>query len=405
MIKRNVQDNIIRLLQKYGKMLFISGPRQVGKTTVAREILKERGEGLYFNWDIIKDQKKLIKDPYFFEKENRDVQKKYLVVFDEIHKYSKWKNYLKGVYDGYSDEFSFMVTGSGRLDLFKKGGDSLLGRYFSLPLFPLTLGELLGTVPDWHDFQDKLTDLPYDASSRKVFEQLSQFSGFPEPFLKNSEEFYNIWFQERKSLLIREDIRNAYAIRELSNMEVLSNILPERIGSPLSINALREDLDASFYSIKDWILILEQFYYLFRIQPFSKSITRSLKKEPKIYLYDWCEVPQETFKFENIIALHLFKAVNIWRALGQGDINLFYVRDKDKREVDFLIAEKDKAVLLIECKLNDENISDNLLTFQDKTKAPFALQVVNKKNVSRRMKHNSSIQWIVSAERFLSILP
>jgi predicted AAA+ superfamily ATPase len=133
MIKRNLQDSIIRLLEKYGKMLFISGPRQVGKTTLAKEILKERGEGLYFNWDIIKDQKKLIKDPYFFEKENRDVKNRFMVIFDEIHKYSKWKNYLKGVYDGYAEEFSFIVTGSGRLDLFKKGGDSLLGRYFSLP--------------------------------------------------------------------------------------------------------------------------------------------------------------------------------------------------------------------------------------------------------------------------------
>jgi predicted AAA+ superfamily ATPase len=267
------------------------------------------------------------------------------------------------------------------------------------------LEDISPCLPNWHDFKDKLTDLPYSALSLKVYEQLSKFSGFPEPFLKNSEEFYNIWFQERKSLLIREDIRNAYAIRELSNMEVLSNILPERIGSPLSINALREDINASFYSIKDWILILEQFYYLFRIQPFSKSITRSLKKEPKIYLYDWCEVPQETFRFENIIALHLFKAVNIWRALGQGNINLFYLRDKDKKEVDFLIAEKDKPVLLVECKLNDENISGNLLTFQEMTKAPVAIQVVNKKNVSKRMRQNNSIQWIVSAERFLAILP
>ncbi len=400
-----MQNNITALLNKYDKMLFISGPRQVGKTTVAKEMLKERGEGLYFNWDIIRDQKKLIKDPYFFEKENRDTHKKFLVVFDEIHKYTRWKNYLKGIYDGYADEFKFIVTGSGRLDLFKKGGDSLLGRYFSLPLFPFTVGELLSVPADFKTFQVNIQDLHDVPAARKIYEQLYQFSGFPEPFLKSSEEFYNIWFQDRKSLLIREDIRNASAIREISNMEVLANILPERIGSPLSINALREDINASFYSLKDWISILEQFYYLFSIRPFSKSIVRSLKKEPKIYLYDWCEVPHEAFRFENVVALHLLKAVNTWKALGQGDMNLFYLRDKDKREVDFLITVKGTPYLLVECKLNDENISNNLLAFQEKTRVPVAVQVVHKKNVSKRMKQNGFIQWVVSAERFLALLP
>ncbi|MCG2726127.1 MAG: AAA family ATPase [Elusimicrobia bacterium] len=405
MIKRNIGENIKSILKKHNKMMFISGPRQAGKTTLAKSLLKASGQGLYFNWDIIKDQKKLIKDPYFFEKISRVPSKKSLIVFDEIHKYAKWKNYLKGVYDGYGDEFLFIATGSGRLNLFKKGGDSLLGRYFSLQLFPLSLGEIIGNKPNWKAFKKQLAAPFSRRDSRKIYERLLKYSGFPEPFSKNDEEFYNMWFQERKTLLIREDIRNAYAIREISNIEVLSNVLPEKIGAPLSINSLREDIKVSFDSIKSWFLILEQFYYLFRIQPFSKSIARALKKEPKIYLYDWVEINNDASRFENIIAFHLYKAVNLWRSLGQANTNLFYIRDKEKREADFLITEKNNPFLLIECKLNDEMLSENLAVFQRKLKIPVAIQLVNKKNVCKKLKQNGFTQWILSADKFLAILP
>ncbi|HAH32752.1 MAG TPA: hypothetical protein DCL44_10610 [Elusimicrobia bacterium] len=405
MIERNIRSAVNDILRKYGKMVFISGPRQAGKTTLAKAILKEAGQGIYFNWDIITDQKKLIKDPYFFEKENRDHKKRFPVVFDEIHKYSKWKNYLKGAYDGYGGEFPFIVTGSGRLDLFKKGGDSLLGRYFSVPLFPLTIGELLGRAPDWKAFKAQLPDMPQTLDSRGSYESLFKLSGFPEPFAKGSEVFYRMWFQERKSLLIREDIKNAYAIREISNVEVLSNLLPDKIGGPLSINSLREDVGAAFDTVKDWLLILAQFYYLFSIRPFSKSIARAIKKEAKIYLYDWVEVPEESFRFENLVALHLYKAVSLWRALGQADVELFYLRDKEKREVDFVLAEKGRPLVLIECKLNDAEISGNLTAFQNKTGTPFAVQLVGRKGISKKIKRSGFTQWVISAERFLEILP
>ncbi|MEA3307791.1 MAG: ATP-binding protein [Elusimicrobiota bacterium] len=405
MIKRNIGKNIEDILKKHKKMIFISGPRQAGKTTLAKNLLKTFGQGIYFNWDIIKDQKKLLNDPSFFEKLNRIPSKKSLIVFDEIHKYAQWKNYLKGVYDGYGDEFLFIATGSGRLNLFKKGGDSLLGRYFSMQLFPLSMGEIIGTAPNWNAFKKKLA-MPFgNGNSRKIYDQLLKYSGFPEPFTKHNDEFYNMWFQERKTLLIREDIRNAYAIREISNIESLSNILPEKIGSPLSINSMREDIKASFDSIKSWLLILEQFYYLFKIRPFSKSIARALKKEAKIYLYDWAEVNNEASRFENIIAFHLYKAVNLWRSLGQADTNLSYIRDKEKREVDFLITEKGRPFLLIECKLNDETLSSNLASFQNKLKIPIAIQLVNKKNICKKLKQNGFTQWILSADKFLEILP
>lgn len=405
MLKRNICGYIDLILKKYTKMAFISGPRQTGKTTLAKSILRDHGEGVYFNWDIIKDQKKLIKNPYFFEDENRNINKKFLVIFDEIHKYSGWKNYLKGVYDGYSDDFLFMITGSGRLDLFKKGGDSLFGRYFAVNLFPFSVGEVMQNVPDWKTFLENLKYMSHASHTRKIYEQLFKFSGFPEPFIRNSQNFYNIWFQERKKLLIREDIKNAYALREISNMEILSNILPDKIGSPLSINSLREDISVSYDSIKNYLLILEQFYYFFKITPFSKSIARALKKEPKIYLYDWVEVSDDSKRFENIAAFHLYKAISLWKSMGQANVNLFYVRDKEKREVDFLITEKDVPIILIETKFNDDNISENLLLFQIKLKVPVAIQLVHKKDVCKKMKRNTFVQWIVSADRFFGILP
>lgn len=405
MIHRNLYAGARKILDTYGKMLFISGPRQAGKTTLAKKLLEASGQGTYFNWDIINHQKKLIADPYFFEKENRDPARKFMVILDEIHKYGKWKNYLKGAYDAYSKDFSFLVTGSGRLDLFKKGGDSLLGRYLPLQLFPLSLGEIIGTEPDWGKFKKSLSAMGAGTGSRKIYLRLLEFSGFPEPYTKQSREFYNMWAQERKKLLIKDDIRSAYAIREISNIEILSNLLPGRVGSPLSINSLREDVNAAFDSIRDWLLILEQFYYLFRLKPFSRRISRSLKKEAKAYLYDWVEVPDEALRFENLTAMHLYKAASLWRALGQANTELFYLRDKEKREADFLLTENGRPFIIIECKHASEEISKNMLIFQKKTGAPLAIQLLHKQGVIKKTTLNGQTQWVISAERFLELLP
>ena len=386
-------------------MLFVSGPRQSGKTTFARELLKQFSQGSYINWDIINDQKKIINTPYFFEHENRDAKKDFLVVFDEIHKYKNWKNYLKGCFDGYKTEYRFIVTGSGRLDLFKKGGDSLFGRYFAVNLFPFSLGELENSAIEPDLLFNYLKEGFDKRQSFKNYEQLFNFSGFPEPFLKNDKLFYNLWSNERKKTLIREDIRNAYPVRDISNIEILSNLLPYKISSPLSVNSLREDLNAAFESIKNWLLMLEQFYYFFSIKPYSKSISRAIKKEPKIYLYDWVEIEDEAKRFENLIALHLYKAVTLWKSFGCGNFGLSYIRDKDGREVDFLVTKNEKPVFMVEAKFNDETISKNLTAFQDNARVQFGVQVVNKKGVLKKISSNHFIQHILSADNFLQYLP
>jgi len=385
-------------------MAFISGSRQVGKTTLAKSIMDHFSSGYYFNWDDVNDQKKLATTPYFFEHMDREPAKPFLIIFDEIHKYQRWKNYIKGVYDKYNQDYKIIVSGSGRLDLFKKGGDSLLGRYFQLPLFPLTLGELNNNFTTFREFT-KAISTPDVNPDTAAYEQLFNYSGFPEPFLKSDQAFYNIWFNERKKLLIREDIRDATNIRHISIMEILSALLPDKIGSPLSVNSLREDLHIAFETVREWINILSQFYYLFQIPPYSHNIKRALRKEKKIYLYDWVEITKPGIRLENMIALHLYKAVNIWRSIGCGDIDLFYIRDKEKREVDFVITKDRNPITLIECKYNDTSPSNSLQYFQNILKIKIAVQLANKSGVCRKLKTETGELWIISADRWLKLLP
>ncbi len=405
MIGRNIEGFGLEVLNKYNKMFFVSGPRQSGKTTFARALLENHFQGIYTNWDDYNDQKTILKDPYFFEKESRDLKKSFLIIFDEIHKYKNWKNYLKGCFDSYNLEFKFIVTGSGRLDLFKKGGDSLFGRYFPIHLFPFSLGELENNKIDWNSFYEALLNGFDKRSSYENYLQLFQFTGFPEPLLKNEKVFYNLWSRERKKTLIKEDIRDVYAIKEISNIEILSNLLPYKISSPLSINSIREDISVAFDSVKKWLSILEQFYYFFAVKTYSKSLSRAIKKEPKIYLYDWGEIEDESRRFENLIAFHLYKAVNLWSEIGLGQFDLFYLRDKDGREVDFLIVKDGKGLFMVEAKYSDEEYSKNLLYYQTKMKIPFAIQVVHKKDVLKRTKINNHVQYIISADNFIRYLP
>jgi predicted AAA+ superfamily ATPase len=406
MIERTSAAIIREVIEKDNKMAFVSGPRQVGKTTLAKHYKEGFGQGLYLNWDNVAHQKRILTDPLFFEKENRDPSRPFLLVFDEIHKYGRWKNYLKGAYDDYKDEFRFLVTGSGRLELFKKGGDSLLGRYFSVPLFPFSLGELGGKLIPFSEFFEQLDDPPPSTKENiERYHHLFRFSGFPEPFVRGTLSFYNRWFSDRKTLLIREDIRDATAIREISLMEHLAHLIPERIGSPLSLNALKEDVGVAFETIRDWLLALEQFFYLFRIAPFSGKLVRALRKESKVYLFDWVEIENEGFRFENLVALHLLKATRLWKSTGEVQVDLNYVRDKEKREVDFVLSVKGRPLCLIECKVSELSPSSGLIYFQKKLKVPHAIQVVHQPGICKKLRTADFTQWVISADRWLSVLP
>ena len=405
MKERILYQKIWEKLSSYKNMILLSGPRQSGKTTLAKIISKGFNNQVYYNWDDIPSKRKLIEDPYFFEKTDRMDESIPLVILDEIHKYSDWKNYLKGVYDSFADEYKFLVTGSGRLDLYQRGGDSLAGRYMKFHLLPFTYSELTNhqySVPYFLDHlfrfqEDKKTD--YD-----LWDSLFELSGFPEPFLKGEKDFYRLWSNNYQHQLLREDIRDSTQIKKFNALEILYSLLPLKVGSPLSLSSLNSDVQVSVDSIKTWLEVFEMHYLIFRISPWTNKIPRAIKKDKKVYLFDYVQIDDAGIRFENMIGLELYRAILNWNDLGFEDFSLHYIRNKEKEEVDFLICKNHHPILLIECKLSDENISKNLIKFQNKLDVP-AIQLVNKKHIGRIVTNQKNRILVMSAPRWLSFLP
>jgi predicted AAA+ superfamily ATPase len=406
MLKRLLYRRAWQELSGEKSLVLMAGPRQCGKTTLAKLIGESFANQLYFNWDVPADKRKLIENPEFFETLPRRDTSRPLVVLDEIHKYRHWKNYLKGAYDRFHEDYIFLVTGSGRLDAYQKGGDSLAGRYDLFHLWPLTLAELGGqqAAPDAF-FEAPLTvaetDLP---ALRAAWERLAAFSGFPEPYLTAKPASYRRWSVGYHQRLIREDIRDMTAIRTMDNVETLFYLLPSRIGSPLSITGLAEDLKVAYNTVSEWLSVFERFYLLFSVKPWTVSISRSIQKERKIYLLDYALIEDQAARFENMVAVELMRAVSLWNDLGLGSYELHFLRDKEKREVDFLIVERRKPILLVEAKLSDESPSPALLRFQRHLKTP-AVQLVRDATHFRLLHNEENHLLIAPPWRWLPRLP
>lgn len=328
------------------KMVFLGGPRQVGKTTLAQTISPDPER--YFNWDIPHHREKILK---------RELPPtKGVLVFDEIHKYRSWRNYLKGLYDEKKNFYRILATGSARLDYYRFGGDSLQGRYHYLRLHPLSVAELkLKTIGE--------------------VEMLCHLGGFPEPYFSQSEKTARRWSTEYRSRLIREEIIDLENIHDIGNLELLMLRLPDLVGSPLSINALREDLQLNHKTVSRWLDILERFYALFRLSPFAGPKIKAVKKEQKHYHYDWSLVEEESFRFENMVASHLLKWVHFMIDTEALDVELRYFRDVTRREVDFVLCEKRKPLLFIECKLGDAPVDPSLIYLKKKYPSAEAFQI------------------------------
>ncbi|HKK82799.1 MAG TPA: AAA family ATPase, partial [Atribacterota bacterium] len=251
MKERYVYQKIWGKLSSYKKLVLLSGPRQSGKTTLAKIISHNYTNKIYYNWDDIPSKRKLIQDPYFFEKIDRVDHSMPLVILDEIYKYSNWKNYLKGVYDQFADEYQFLVTGSGRLDLYQKGGDSLAGRYLKFQLLPFTYSEVSNKKKQFESFIDSPCSFQDDdKTDYDLWDSLFEFSGFPEPFLKGKKDFYRLWSKNYQNQLIREDIRDLTQIKKLDSLEILYSLLPTKIGSTLSLSSLSREVQVTVDSIK-----------------------------------------------------------------------------------------------------------------------------------------------------------
>ncbi len=343
-------------------------------------LLKERGAGQYYNWDDLELRKLWITSPKgLITKTSPNTIP--VFVFDEIHKARYWKRTLKGIFDTLSSAADIVVTGSARLDIYQKGSDSLLGRYFPFRLHPLTLGELGGSgVVSTQDFIEQvyLKSQRENRASEEALQSLLKLSGFPEPFFGQSEKSARIWRRTRVEQVIREDLRDLSRIPHLSQLEMLAALLPERIGSLLSKASLSRDLEVGFDTVKRWLDLLRYVYYCFEIKPYTQKIARSLKKEGKLYLWDYAEIPAEGARFENLVACHLLKSCHYWTDGGEGHFQLFFLRNKEKEEIDFLITKDKKPWLPIEVKLNDTEPSSSWNRFFSYLPVKKGLQIVLK---------------------------
>jgi predicted AAA+ superfamily ATPase len=372
-MKRIYHTMVVDHFARNEQILFLSGPRQVGKTTIAKSCSKLTDYFKYLNWDKILDREQILLG------ENAALnglpmhtllEKKPIIVFDEIHKYKHWRTFLKGLIDEYKGDLDVLVTGSAKLNLYRRGADSLMGRYFNCRVHPFSIAEMNRT-----ELPSEIISLPKKIQDDK-FQALFEFGGFPEPLIKQDKKFYNQWQNLRQEQMIREDIRDLAHIQELAQLEVLAIHLQQQTGQLIEYSNLAKKIRVSDQTIRRWITVLESFFYCFTIKPWSSNISRTLIKQPKIYLWDWSQLQDRGAKVENFVASHLLKAIHFWTDIGFGKYELYFLRDKDKHEVDFLITQNQKPWMMVEVKNSGkEPLSPSLLRFQSQINAPHVFQV------------------------------
>lgn len=370
-MKRFYENIITDHFNHAKQMAFVCGPRQVGKTTIAKALMKNSEHSSYRNWDIPEDREKIVANSFkpLLEDLILSPTTHPLLILDEIHKYSDWKNYVKGLYDAYQEDMDILVTGSARLNIFKKGGDSLMGRYFLYRVHPISAGETA-------ERPLVLFSNPTIIPNEKI-QQLLDFGGFPEPFTKGENRFLNRWHHLRHQQLIYEDIRSLEAIQNLSQLDLLATILTNQAGQLVNYTNLASKVRVSVPTIQRWLSVLDQVYYCYLITPWSNNVMRSLLKEPKVYLWDWSLVSDMGQRHENFVANHLLKAIHFWTDIGLGVFDLRFIRTKDQEEVDFLLVKDGKPWMLVEVKSSSKaSLSKSLQKYKENLNCPFAFQVV-----------------------------
>lgn len=385
------------------QMLFLAGPRQVGKTTTARAAAAAFPAHLYLDWDEAADREVVLGGTAAVLGRlgaDRLRQGRPLCIFDELHKYVGWRGFLKGLFDLHERAIHILVTGSGRLDVFRHGGDSLMGRYFPYRMHPLSVAELLRT------------DLPSDAPIRApgripnaAFEGLERFGGFPEPYARGETAFLRRWHRTRRQQLLHDDLRDLTRVHEVGRIEVLVELVRRQAGGLENLTSYATALGAPVESVRNWTRVLESLYHSFTVRPYTRNLARSLRKQPKRYLWDWSEVDDPGARAENWVACALLKAVHFWTDHGLGEFALHFIRDKEKREVDFCVVREGRAWFLVEVKRSGAApLSPHLARFQAATGAAHAFQVAFDLPYVDRDCFEVDTPVIVPARTFLSQL-
>ena len=348
MIDRRAANEVRAVLSRQPAVALL-GPRQVGKTTFSQTFLNTSNSKVpgYFNWDALADRAIILKGEWPVDQK--------LIVLDEIHKFAKWRGLIKGFYDTQKKIHHFLVTGSARLDYYRKSGDSLLGRYHYYRMHPLSIAEV----------------------GEQNLEELVRFGGFPEPFIAQRESSLKRWHLQRRERIIYADVRDLERVNEISNIERLAEALPERVGSPLSRKNLAEDLEVDFKTVKRWIEMLENVYYCFTISPFGAPKIRAVKKEQKLYLWDWSEHTDAGKRWENFVASHLLKYCHYHIDTAGEKMELRFLRDDAGREIDFVVLKNNKPLFAVECKSGEKQLSPRLHYFAERTPIPVFYQVHN----------------------------
>ena len=351
-------------------MAFVTGPRQVGKTTTCRS-----HADTYLNWDNADDREDLLAGPGAIAALSGLDQLRATpptVLFDELHKYPRWKQFLKGFFDTYAGQVRIVVTGSSRMDVYRRGGDSLMGRYFLYRMHPFSVAEIMtDELPD----PGQVVRMPVEIPESE-YGALWNHGGYPEPFLKRDPRFSRRWQSLRRAQLVREDIRDLTQIQQLDQLDSLVARLTTRSAHQLVFGNLAKEVRVSIETVRRWVEILRDLHLGFLVRPWFQNVSRSLRKEPKWFLRDWAAIEDAGDRAETFIACHLLKAVDGWNDMGLGAFELGYLRDKDKREVDLVVARDGKPWFLVEVKQKAATIGGALRHFQDRLGVPHAFQVV-----------------------------
>lgn len=386
-------------LSQQRQMALVSGPRQVGKTTTSRNRVTH-----YFNWDNVDDREIVVGGPAAVAARlglAELSEKQPIVLFDELHKFPQWKQFLKGFFDTYGDHVSIIVTGSSRMDVYRRGGDSLMGRYFLYHMHPFSVAEVVW--PDLPDFAHIIR--PPRPISSADFAALWDHGGYPEPFIKRDVRFSRRWQGLRVQQLLREDVRDMTQIQQLDQLELLVNLLLTRSGHQLVYSNLAKEIKVSVDTIRRWITTLCHLHLGFLVRPWFKNVSRSLRKEPKWFLRDWSGITDPGDKAETFVACHLLKAVEGWNDLGLGEFQLGYLRDTQQREVDFVVARDGKPWFLVEVRHSEKELSPALKYYQEQLNTPLAFQVIMQAAyVDADCFADRTFPLVVPAQTFLSQL-